>query len=159
VKDEQGGYSGRARNCTTGETSSVFYVALKIKLDRLGRVEYVCSPMTRPMHHSRSTPQIASAWVPVAVLPSAVPRARNIAPVPSLRYYSPSCICLWIHSSTISNHLTIIRSVGKSRCVRTCIITHLHNAIYIRQNDLAHMQQARRAPVRMRMYTFPQVSS
>ena len=38
VKDEQGGYSGRARNCTTGETSSVFYVALKIKLDRLVRV-------------------------------------------------------------------------------------------------------------------------
>ena len=94
VKDEEGGYSGRARNCTTGETSSVFYVALKIKLDRLGRVEYVCSPMTRPMHHSRSTPQIASAWVPVAVLPSAVPRARNIAPVPSLRYYFSSCICL-----------------------------------------------------------------
>lgn len=94
VKDEQGGYSGRARNCTTGETSSVFYVALKIKLDRLGRVEYVCSPMTRPMHHSRSTPQIASAWVPVAVLPSAVPRARNIAPVPSLRYYFSSCIFL-----------------------------------------------------------------
>ena len=86
VKDEQGGYSGRARNCTTGETSSVFYVALKIKLDGLVRVEYVCSAMTRLMHYSRSSPQIASAWVPVAVLPSAVPRARNIAPVPSLRY-------------------------------------------------------------------------
>ena len=34
-----------------------------------------------------------------------------------------------------------------------------YTLLYIRQNDLAHMQQARRAPVRMRMYTFPEVSS
>ena len=62
-------------------------------------------------------------------------------------------VCECIHN-TISNHLTfdIHRSVWKSRCVRTCIITHLHGAIYIRQNDLAHMQQARRAPVRMHVH-------